>query len=258
MFLQTVLRVHDLYQNELWTPKHWMEVIQWWTREDDRQWLLGKGIDEDNWVTEGIFMYNRLRRVENDEGWGKQDKCDTVTSHIVTHQMSVPLPAESFYTKFLGPSKPKMPPQSNTLPIPQTPVSFKKSGSAPYESGMHLRPSLNLKCDLSDLSDLSKLSGEDEPMPFDPLPGVSKLPIKQYATIPPTIHTPRGHCGGRSKFYQSKQASVWRSGPVRSFGPKASRPGPGPVHSNSFETRLQTEPVWTGPVWASWTSLDQF
>jgi hypothetical protein len=43
-------------------------------------------------------------------------------------------------------------------------------------------------------------------MSFDLLPGISKLPIKQYATIPPAIHTPRGRRGGQSKSYQAKQA----------------------------------------------------
>jgi hypothetical protein len=38
---------------------------------------------------------------------------------------------------------PKMPLRSNTLPIPQTPISLKTSGSSPYDSGAHLRPCLN-------------------------------------------------------------------------------------------------------------------
>ena len=60
--------------------------------------------------------------------------------------------------------------------------------------------------DLSDLSDLTELSGEDEPMPFDPLPGVSKLPVNQYATIPAAINTPKTRRGGRSKLYREEQA----------------------------------------------------
>jgi len=60
--------------------------------------------------------------------------------------------------------------------------------------------------DLSDLTDLTELSGEDEPMPFDPLPGVSKLSVNQYATIPAAINTPRSRRGGRSELYREEQA----------------------------------------------------
>ena len=41
--------------------------------------------------------------------------------------------------------------------------------------------------------------------------------------------------------------SVWKSGPVRSFGLESLGPGPRPVLIFSDQTKNQTEPVWTGP-----------
>ena len=82
-----------------------------------------------------------------------------------------------------------------------------------------------LKSKLDDLSDLSLgiedepillldpllsrelLIGEDEPMPsFNPLPDVSKLSVKQYATLPVANCTPRTCRGDRSKLYRAEQA----------------------------------------------------
>ena len=53
------------------------------------------------------------------------------------------VPAESFYAKLPRDATPKTPLRSKTLPIPQTPISLKTSGSSLYDSGAHLRPSLN-------------------------------------------------------------------------------------------------------------------
>ena len=41
--------------------------------------------------------------------------------------------------------------------------------------------------------------------------------------------------------------SVWKSGPVRSFGLESLGPGPRPVLIFSDQTKNRTEPVWTGP-----------
>ena len=57
-------------------------------------------------------------------------------------RMSRSISAESFYAK--PPARehtPQLP--SNPLPLPQTPISLKTSGCDAYDSGAHLRPSLN-------------------------------------------------------------------------------------------------------------------
>ena len=47
--------------------------------------------------------------------------------------------------------------------------------------------------------------------------------------------------------FWSLMISVWKSGPVRSFGLESLGPGPRPVLIFSDQTKNRTEPVWTGP-----------
>jgi hypothetical protein len=62
---------------------------------------------------------------------------------------------------------------------------------------------------MPELSDLSELSDEDESMLFNPLPGVSKVSVQKYSTMPAAIpKTPHGRRGRRSKAYQAKQAKI--------------------------------------------------
>jgi hypothetical protein len=74
---------------------------------------------------------------------------DRLAGHIECHNRNVtlPIPAKSFYAKRPAASGPRlktpMPPPSNALRIPQTPISLKASGCDTYDSGSHLCASRN-------------------------------------------------------------------------------------------------------------------